>query len=470
MEKPKSLEQLLSSAGNVVEWLRNMPVDTWEFVGVPSQFTNWRDEQLAVHESAVILHQGHMRDPLGEFYVSGPDALKLLSHLGTNSFANFKVNQAKQYIVCNYDGYLIGDCILFYLAENEFALIGAMVIAEWIKFHARAGRYDVQLSHKHVVKGPDGKNVTRDYYQLQIQGPKAKAIIEKLNAGVFPDLKFFRMGALSIAGREVRCLRHSMSGTPGLEIWFPREYREEIVQAIVEAGREFGLKQIGTRAYPAQTLESAWMGLPLPAIYSGESMKPYREFLTAEHFEAQMSLSGSFVGKTVDEYYYTPYEHSYGQFVKFDHDFIGREALEKMAKQKHRKKVTLLWNPDDVAKIFSSLGNPKELPYKYFEMPWAPYGMVQCDRVSKDGRTVGRSQDVGYSHFVRSFLSLAIVEPEIALGDEVVVTWGEENAGTRKPSVERHRQLDIRAGVCPAPYTKVAREEYHAGGWRSGQP
>ena len=101
-----------------------------------------------------------------------------------------------------------------------------------------------------------------------------------------------------------------------------------------EAGKEFGLRLCGARAYSSNTLESGWIPSPMPAIYSGdERMKKYREWLPANSFEGNASLGGSYYSNNIDDYYLTPYDLGYGSFVKFDHDFIGREALEKIAAQ-----------------------------------------------------------------------------------------------------------------------------------------
>ena len=67
------------------------------------------------------------------------------------------------------------------------------------------------------------------------------------------------------------------------------------------------------------------------------------------------SLGGSFYSNDITDYYLTPYDLGYGPFVKFDHDFVGRAALEKMATSQKRKKVTLVWNGDDIARVFGSL-------------------------------------------------------------------------------------------------------------------
>jgi vanillate/3-O-methylgallate O-demethylase len=85
-----------------------------------------------------------------------------------------------------------------------------------------------------------------------------------------------------------------------------------------------------------------------------------------------------------------------------------------------------------------------------------------------DGKLVGFSMFTGCSYNARSMLSLATVDPDVNLGNEVKVVWGEEHGGTKKTTVEPHQQIEIRATVSPIPYSKVAREEY-AVGWRTGK-
>ena len=110
-------------------------------------------------------------------------------------------------------------------------------------------------------------------------------------------------------------------------------------------------KMRGSRAYSSNTLESGWIPSPLPAIYSSEAERAYREWLPADSYEAINALAGSFVSDDIEDYYLSPWELGYGSFVKFDHDFIGREALEQVDVETQRKKVTLAWNGEDVAKI-----------------------------------------------------------------------------------------------------------------------
>jgi vanillate/3-O-methylgallate O-demethylase len=458
-----NLESVLKSAGNPVSLLRNSQIGAYVYPVVPSEFSNWRDEQRAWRDAAVLFDQSHH---MAEFTAKGPDALKLMSHCTINSFNNFAPNKAKQMVPISHDGYVIGDGILFYLAENELLFVGRAPTVNWLQFHAETGGYKVDIIRDdRSPSHPRGKAVTRRHYRFQIQGPNAAKVIQKLHGGPVPDVKFFNMDYISIKGRKVRALRHGMAGEPGLEIWGPYAEGDEIREAIIAAGREFGLVQVGSRAYASNTLESGWIPSPLPAVYTGEKMRKYREWLPAAGYEATCSIGGSYVSNDIEDYYLTPYELGYGPFVKFDHDFYGRDALEKLAKEPQRKKVTFAWNGEDLAKIYASLFTSAE-NYKFFDLPLANYASSSFDRVSKNGKTVGFSMFGGYSCNERLGLSLGVVDADINVGDELALTWGEENSGTKKPTVERHKQLDVRVKVAPVPFSRDAREGYHQG-WRT---
>ena len=461
----RSLEDLLQATGNPVTLLRNSQIGAYVYPVVPSEYSNWRDEQRAWRETAVLFDQSHH---MVNLYVEGPDALKMLSYLGTNSFAKFPVNRAKQFAPCSYGGHVIGDGILFHLEENRLVFVGRAPTANWIQFHGETGGYDVKIEKDdRSPSNPRGQAVNRTCYRYQIQGCNAWQIIEKLNGGPFPDIKMFNMDFINIAGRKVRALRHGMAGAPGLEVWGPYEEREEIKDAIVDAGRDFGLVQVGSRAYATNTLESGWIPSPLPAIYTDERMKTYRQWLPATGYEGTGSLGGSFYSDNVEDYYMSPYDLGYGLFVKFDHDFIGRDALEKMAGKPHRKKVTFAWNADDVAKVIRSMLDPGE-HYKYIDLPLSNYASASYDKVMRGGKIAGVSMFSGYSYNERSMLSLGVVDADVEIGAEVELIWGEEGGGSRKTTVERHKQATIRAVVSHAPYSKVVRETY-AKGWRTAQ-
>jgi len=117
----QSLESLLQSAGHIVALLRNSQVGAYVYPVVPIEFSNWRSEQRGWRETAVLFDQSHH---MAEITVTGPDAVKLLSSLTINGFAGFTPNKAKQMVPCSYDGYVIGDGILFYLDEDELLFVG----------------------------------------------------------------------------------------------------------------------------------------------------------------------------------------------------------------------------------------------------------------------------------------------------------------------------------------------------------
>ena len=272
-------------------------------------------------------------------------------------------------------------------------------------------------------------------------------MIEKLNGGPVEQLKFFRMATMNVAGERVRTLRHGMAGAPGLELWGPYESYDQVREAILEAGQEFGLEPCGSRAYASNTLESGWIPSPLPAIYTGEELRAYREWLGADSYEATNALAGSFVSDDIEDYYLNPWELGYGPFVKFDHDFIGRDALAADRPTAQRRKVTLAWNGEDVTQDPRLAVRPRGP-----ELPVLRPADRQLRRrpnfdsvLDADGNVVGLSLFTGYSANEKRALSLATVDPDVQIGAEVHGGLG--RAGRRHQQDHRRAaQADRRCG------------------------
>jgi vanillate/3-O-methylgallate O-demethylase len=456
----RSLEDRLQQIGDPVDMTRNSQIGPYVYPAVAAEFSNWREEQVAWRETCALFDQSHH---MTDLTIEGPDVIRLLSAVAVNSFETFQPGKAKQLVVCNPGGYVIGDGILFYLDENKIRLVGRPSAHNWVQYHAETGDYDVDVSRdERTAVNPAGR---RELYRFQVQGPTAMEVLEKATDGSLPEIKFFNLGEITIAGNRVRALHHGMSGAPGLELFGPWEESEAVRAALVEAGDGLGLRQVGSRVYATNTLESGWIPSPLPAVFTGEEMKAYREWLPAEGYEGTGSLGGSYYSDDIEDYYLTPHDLGYWPFVKFDHDFIGREALEKIADEPSRKKVTLAWNGDDVAQAMRTMFS-KEDPVKYIDLPLSNYATWPYDKVLRDGEHVGVSTFSGYSYNERSMLSLAMVDVDVEIGTEVTLIWGEEDGGSAKPVVERHVQAEFRAVVSPCPYSEVARTSY-AEGWRT---
>ncbi|WP_116450556.1 aminomethyltransferase family protein [Blastococcus litoris] len=449
----ESLASALARAGSPVELLRNLAFPPSTFPVRP-EFTNWRSEQRAWLESCALLDQSHH---MTDLFVEGPDALRLFSDLAVNTFAGFGPGKAKQFVAVGPDGHLIGDAILFHLDEGSFDLVGHPMAIDWVTFHLERGGYDARAER-------DDNSIVRrsgppKLYRYELQGPTSLALLEQVSGSPVPDARFFSMAEFTIAGRRARALRHGMAGQPGFELFGPWEDGEAVLDALVGAGADHGLVRVGAKAYSTANLGSGWVPAPLPAIFGDDPLlAEYRDWLPLGKVG---SLGGSLGSPDIADYYLTPYDVGYGKTIRFDHDFVGRAALEEMGRSAPpRTKVTLVWDADDVTAAVGSLYRPGP-GAKYIEMPKARYATHHEDEVLVDGQRVGISLDCGYLANERQMVSLATVDTALAEpGTEVTVVWGEDPVSA-KPAVEPHVQVQIRAVVAPAPYD--ARDTYRAG-------
>ena len=195
----RSLEDLLASVESPVELLRNSQAGPNVYPGVPAEFTNWRDEQTAWQQTCVLFNQSyHMAD----LAVEGPDALEaaLPARASTASRASPSTRPSTS-CPCTPDGYVIGDVILFHLAENRFNLVGRAPGAQLDHLPRRDGRATTCRS-----SSTSGRRCARDgrrkSYRFQVQGPNAMHVIEKVLGGPPPELKFFNMTTVTIAGKH----------------------------------------------------------------------------------------------------------------------------------------------------------------------------------------------------------------------------------------------------------------------------
>lgn len=454
----KNLEQALGAFDDPIEFVRSVGphADTNHlrlFEGIPEEFTNWREEQTAWKKSVALADLSHH---MYDLRVTGADALDLFADLGANNFAGFEPGQAKQFIATNPDGYMIGDGILFYLDEDDLNLVGYSAI-NWVQYNLENGDYDATAErddHSGVRNGPPAT------FRYQIQGPDALKVIREAIDESLPEVPFFNFRPISVGGNDVYALRHGMMDEPGFELFGDWAHAEETRGAIMEAGDEYGIRSIGGRAYPTNVIPTAWIPIPLPAIYGGgEWARDYREWLGADAFEGAMTVGGSYVPDDVSSYYLDPVEVGFERFLDFDHDFVGREAVRERVENPRRQKVTLVWDGNDTTDVFGSLFHGSDIgAEKYIDLPTPNWATSMYDAVTKEGETVGISIAPRYLYFEQRMFSLGCVDVKHAEpGTEVTLVWGEAGESTN-PRVESHEQTENGATVAPAPYFEDKRK------------
>jgi glycine cleavage system aminomethyltransferase T len=440
-----SLASLLEKAGGAVPLLRSSQLPPFTFPGQPINHDTWRDEHRSWRQTISLFNMSfHMT----ELRLRGKDVIPFLQKYAVNKLGTFAVLSAKQLVVTAPDGNLIGDAIIQREDEDFFRIAGAPPLLDWLTFTAIGEALDVTTERDEAWLPWDQHD--RDIYRLQLQGPNVMALLTELVGDTFPDIGFFRIGEFAIAGRPVRAVRHGMAGTPGFEIYGPWADHETVRTAIEEAGTKHGLVKVGG-LQPAFPVESGWFSMPLPAIYTDPYFAEYREWLDTRYVETIASLRGSRIRDNVEDYYVDAIEAGYGKLVDWDQDFLGRDALREKADNQKRRKVSLVWNDEDVTAAIGAglFGNPS--PGHYVSLPNLTYGTFQNDAVVVGGETVGASTLALYSSNAEHVLSNAIVGLEHAEpGTEVTVLWGDPTLphGGNNGSELR----EIRATVATSPY------------------
>lgn len=447
----QSLQSALDAAESPVEMLRQAG-GRWVWPQeVAREYTNWMDELRATRETCVLADLSHHQM---DQVIEGPDAFDLLKRLCTNSFDGFGEGKAKQAIMCAPDGNFIGDGVLQRLGADRLVMSGKVPAAHWLAYHADTGEYDVtEMIYPKSSKNPDDPH----FFTYQVQGPNALDLMQSLVDEDLTEIPFFNFDRVTIAGEEIRALRHGMAGEPGFELQGPYESGQIIKDIILEAGAEYGIKRLGTRAYEPLSVKLGWVTTHVPAIYTDGRMREYREWLDADSYEGTYSIGGSYNSDEISDYYVTPLDIGYDHLVSFDHDFVGREALQSQAEDPERTRVTLVWDDEDAVKIFASLFQNETLPNKVFDIPRDRWG-AHHDKVTIQGETIGISKSFAYSYNDREMISICSIDTEHSEpGTEVTLVWGEKNGQSSNPTVEPHTQTELSATVAPSPYLDDSR-------------
>lgn len=429
---------------------------------IPPERTNWLDEQQALAEACAL---GDLSHHMTAVHLRGPDVVRFLKDVCVNDIDSFEIGRGKQIVMCSPDGYLIGDGPLLRFGEEEFYGAGIHG-SKWLQFTLETGDYDVTADIEPPTPLlPEERQPERFVYQ--IQGPATADVLTQLTDDDIRDIGFFAFEEITLAGRDVIAFGHGMSPEAGYELLGPFEHAEEIRDAISEAGRGHGFRELGRKAYVAQSTKVGWVPPWPKPVYESESMAEYREWvdLEREHavgkaywtddetLETSFSIEGSFDSEDVTDYYLSPLDVGYEKLIDFDHDFIGRDALRNQRDTRERTLVSLLWDDDDAAAVNSSIFGDGDVHKSFGDLPLVRRATMPYDTVLKDGEMIGLSYTRSYQWDIRGIVSLCSIDAEYSdPGTEVTVLWGEPGGHSPNPDIEDHVQTEIGATVRPAPY------------------
>ncbi|MBA8853477.1 vanillate/3-O-methylgallate O-demethylase [Ochrobactrum intermedium] len=408
------------------------------------EYTGWMDEGLSWKTDCYIGDWTY----LDEIRVKGPDALKLFSDLAVNSFEKFALGQAKHVIFCNKDGKVIGEGILMRHGEDDYEYNGRGPATTWIEYNFKKGGYQSDFSIK------------ISEFKFQVSGPKSIYLLEKLTGESLRDIGFMRFRNSRINGHELSFLRQGMAGEIGFEIHGPGELAKEVMDAVMTAGQEFNIRRMGARTAMVNHLEAGFPTVThdyIPAI-TGPAEKDYFDTYNIkvtdqtspewfQSFERCLKVKGSFEGDDLSAWFRSPVELGWTRNIKFDHNFYGREALEKEVANPKRGIVSLIWNVDDVKDVYNSLFEEGEA-YDFMDMPRQQWFAMYASKVMDGDKLVGSTTSRGYSYYFRKVLSHGVIDVEyMKPGTELTVVWGDPG----------HRQKLVRVTVGPYPYKQDNR-------------
>lgn len=251
-----------------------------EFAGyfMPMFYEGIVPEHRAVRESVGIFDISHM----GEFYISGPNALEFVQKMTVNDASRLELWQAQYSAMLYPDGGVVDDILVYRLPDKYMLVVNAANIDkdfEWLK--------------QHIIDGVELKNVSDDVALLAIQGPNSQKVLQKLADADLETIRYYHSSPLKVAGEEMIVSRTGYTGEDGFELYMSPSQAEKIWDEVIKAGEAFSIKPCGLGARDSLRLEMKYL------LY----------------------------GNDMDEKT-NAYESGLGWIVKLDKsDFIGREAL-----------------------------------------------------------------------------------------------------------------------------------------------
>jgi len=217
---------------------------------MPIEYTGINDEHVTVREKVGVFDVSHM----GEFWVTGPSALKYLQYITSNDVSQLVDGKVQYSCFPNGKGGIVDDLLVYRFNDEKYLLVvnAANIDKDWDWCVKQAAKFG-------LAPGKGIENASDSYAQLAIQGPLALKAMQKLTDDVVTDMEYYTFKVISIAGiKNVIFATTGYTGSGGCEIYVKNEDGEKLWKAVFEAGAEFGIKPIGLGARDTLRLEMGY--------------------------------------------------------------------------------------------------------------------------------------------------------------------------------------------------------------------
>lgn len=212
---------------------------------MPVQFDGVNIEHETVRKGVGVFDVSHM----GEFWVKGPDAFEFVQRVTTNDVSKLVDGKVQYTCFPNGEGGIVDDLLVYRFSEEKYLLVvnAANIDKDW------------DWCNKQNVNNAELTNASDDIFQLAIQGPVALKAMQSLTEENITDMVYYTFKELTFAGVEnVLLSTTGYTGSGGCEIYMKNKDAEKIYNAVLEAGKEFGIKPIGLAARDTLRLESGF--------------------------------------------------------------------------------------------------------------------------------------------------------------------------------------------------------------------
>ncbi|WP_041595845.1 glycine cleavage system aminomethyltransferase GcvT [Halanaerobium hydrogeniformans] len=261
----------------------------WE---MPVEYSGIIEEHLAVRKRCGLFDISHM----GELLLTGGGAEKSLQRIITNDAQLLDKGKVLYTLICNENGGIIDDLVVYKLQKNKFLLV----------VNASNTEKDFDWIKEHLDNDAQIENRTEHYAMLALQGPDSQKVLTKLTDLNLQEINYYRFKEGKVAGKDMIISRTGYTGELGYELYFKAEYAEKIWHDIIKAGKKFEILPAGLGARDTLRLEK---GFP---------------------------LYGNDIDENID-----PYQAKLGWVVKLDKgDFIGKEKLKELKRKGIKRERT----------------------------------------------------------------------------------------------------------------------------------